>query len=114
MKKEVREALKGLEADLMYGDGLEVTVSRNDLRQLVEWAARKRDTPPTSELEVGDRVKLKIDWLAKTYCRKGNKGTVLRIGALDGEYPYAIIMDKAGADSTPVHFKRDEIKRLTK
>lgn len=114
MNKNVRKAVETLREEF-GGDSYipdTITVDADALLTLLEWAEKKRNADPTSALEVGDRVKLKIDWLAKTYTRKGAKGTVTRLNGMSNQdYPYAVTMDKA-TDEHAVSFARAELKRI--
>jgi hypothetical protein len=111
MKDKVKDAIRNIETDLMYGnpDGLDA-VSRHDVETLLAYGKKRLNKIKnrTDELAVGDKVKLRIDW---SEFEEGTVGKVVsfRDDNNDENFPWGL---KLPGRTATVYFAREEVEKL--
>jgi hypothetical protein len=111
MKDKVKDAIKNIETDLMYGNpGSLDAVSRWDVETLLKYTKKrlKKAENRTTDLEIGDKAALRIDW---SEFEEGTVGKVVkhRDDNNDENFPWGLQLP---GRSAVVYFAREELEKV--
>lgn len=107
MKDKVKDAVRNIETDLMYGDPFALdAVSRADVETLLTYVKKRlaKSESRSSDLAVGAKVKLRIDWHD---FEEGHVGKIVKYRD-ENEYKWGVQLTGRMA---LVYFKREELEK---